>query len=232
MLKKVDQKSAQIRELFNWREMLSIDWENSFFKKTWGSMRTAVIASSAAIMFGIAILMMSLFAVTSPMAVFPQEATVTATQSSQPKVEYYLPYPGVLPDSPLYKLKAIRDRVSLWLTRNPAQRERKELMLADKRINAALALMDGGKRTLAVSTATKAEKYIEESARRTIGLSRQGTDVKSDLSILIKATAKHQEILQGIINKLSGNEREVLDKSMATTKHWQEQVQQMLLESK
>lgn len=155
-----------------------------FWKSVWGNLRNAVIGCSAALLFGLAVLLMSVFsvrAVVDPVTV---------------KVEYYLPYPGVLPDSPLYKLKALRDKVLLMVTFDEARKVEKELLYADKRIGAAQALADGGKIYLAVSTATKAEKYLQSAVNRVKKLSGSGRDVKSVMMILEKAVAKHREILE------------------------------------
>jgi hypothetical protein len=65
---------------------------------------------------------MSLLAVSNPVAVHPSvesatlSAEMNATSASLVRIEYYLPYPGLLPDSPLYKIKALRDRDKMWLT--------------------------------------------------------------------------------------------------------------------
>src|SRR3989344_8801851 len=130
-----------------------------------GKIRNAIIGCSAAVLFGVVVLLLSILSVARPQSVFPQES---ATNSAQPspttlaKVDYYLPYPGVLPDSPLYKLKAMRDKVRLWLTFDEGRKAERELMYADKRINAAIALVEGSKMNLGVDTPTKAEKYLEQ----------------------------------------------------------------------
>ena len=96
--------------------------------------------------------MMSILSVGKSAAV---GVAAAAKEAVTVKVEYYLPYPGILPDSPLYKIKAIRDRVQLVLTFDEVQKAERELLYADKRVGAAWALADGGKADLAVSTATK-----------------------------------------------------------------------------
>ena len=77
-------------------------------------------------------------------------------------------------------------------------------MYADKRINAALALIEGNKVGVGVSTATKAEKYLESAVNRLIKLSGEGKDVKSLLLTLSKATAKHVEVLEGLDKRVTG----------------------------
>ncbi len=88
----------------------------------------------------------------------------TASSSAQenlettPKVDYFLAYPGMLPDHPLYFLKMARDRVWLWLTPDPLKKAELLLLFADKRLGAGKALIEGNKIKLGVTTVTKAEK--------------------------------------------------------------------------
>mgnify|MGYP006910750959 CR=1 FL=1 len=72
-------------------------------------------------------------------------------------IDYYLPYPGILPDNPLYWIKMIRDKVLLYLTREPRTRFDRLLVYADKRLGAAKILIEGRKIQLGVTTATKGE---------------------------------------------------------------------------
>ena len=157
--------------------------------------RSAVIASGAAVIFGVGVLILSILAVVNPTAVSPYEGASGAAVMVE-KVQYYLPYPGLLPDSPLYKFKALRDKIGLWLTWDEKKKAEKELFLADKRINAAVALMAGGKASLAGSTATKAEKYLEQAVAGAQRLTNAGKDMKSLEMTLAKAIAKHREILE------------------------------------
>src|SRR3989344_991141 len=136
-----------------------------------------VLGTSAALMVGFVVLVLSIMAAVNPLVVSPHEEATSGGVLVQ-KVEYYLPYPGILPDSPLYKVKALRDRISLWLITDPGKKAEKELLLADKRIGAAVALVDGGKDELAVSTATKGEKYLEQAVNRVLGIADTGQDVK------------------------------------------------------
>ncbi len=171
----------------------NLSGKGSFIESAWGNLRNALIGCSAALLFGLAVLMMSILSVGKSAAV---GVAAAAKEAVTVKVEYYLPYPGILPDSPLYKIKAIRDRVQLVLTFDEVQKAERELLYADKRVGAAWALADGGKADLAVSTATKAEKYLESAVNRVKKLSSSGRDVKSIMMTLEKAVAKHREILE------------------------------------
>lgn len=146
----------------------------------------AHISRFLAILLGIAIMLVSVLSIS---------ASPKAAEPLGPVVMYYLPYPGILPDNPLYKIKAMRDQLRLWITFDPVKKAERQLLYADKRINAAKALNEGGKQALAISTATKAEKYLERSVNLTLQLLKSGTDVKSLLLTQAKSTAKHHEIL-------------------------------------
>jgi hypothetical protein len=210
--------------------------EKSLF--CWKSLVGGLLASSAAVIFGVAVILLSLLAVSNPIAVHPsiEEAAMfeemDATSASLAKIEYYLPYPGLLPDSQLYKVKALRDRIALWLTFGGEKKAKRELLYADKRINAAIFLVKGGKYSLGISTATKAEKYLESAMGRAVTEAKAGRDVKSFLMELSKAGAKHLEVLKGLIEMVGTNDRQPLVAVYATTKLAAERVDQTLREAK
>lgn len=125
----------------------------------------------------------------------PGEVIPAATEE---KVEYYLPYPGVLPDHFLYPIKMIRDRILLFLTTEPLKRAERLLHYADKRIEAARILVEGGKQELGVTTAGKAEKYLEQAITQERQAREKGKETRAFLEKLSKAIRKHEEILVGI----------------------------------
>lgn len=115
--------------------------------------------------------------------------------------DYVLPYPGkILPDSPLWFLKAARDRAWLFLTRKPQKRAELKVLFADKRLVMARMLFEKGKTELGVSTLSKAEKYLEESSSEAEAASTKGVDTNSFLIHLSKASLMHQyEIEENIL---------------------------------
>ncbi len=224
----------------------------SEWKKVWGGWKRGLMGSMAAVLFGTFILVASVMAVVDPMQVKPFEGTTSKKTTPTPvitvnptpasesgemvKMEtgtpYYLPYPGMLPDNPLYKLKTLRDRIKLTLTMDQVKKAELELFLADKRINSAVFLLNGGKDELAVSTATKAEKYLEQAIDRTNKLSKEGKDVKSLLGKLTKSSVKHLEILEEMQPKVSNGLKEVIVSTKAKTKMLSENVGQSMVEAK
>lgn len=124
---------------------------------------------------------------------------------TETKVDYYLPYPGILPDHPLYWLKMVRDRVQLWLVTDNLQRAEKLLLYADKRLGAGWALIEGNKQDLGITTLTKAEKYLEQAVNLAQKLGEGEAEVKFKAK-LAKAIKKHEEVLNLIEGKTEPNQ--------------------------
>jgi hypothetical protein len=126
-----------------------------------------------------------------------------ATESS--KVDYALSFPGLLPDHPLYFIKAARERIMAFFISNPMKKAEFNLLQADKRINASHMLIqkDKSKVDLAQSTFSKGENYFEEAVRYTIEAKSQGVDIAIFAQKLNLSNKKHKEILVAINEKLS-----------------------------
>ncbi len=125
--------------------------------------------------------------------------------TTETKVDYYLPYPGILPDHPLYWLKMVRDRVQLWLTTESLSKAERLLLYADKRLGAGWALVEGNKPGLGITTITKAEKYLEQAVSLAQKLSEGEAEVKFKAK-LAKAIKKHEEVLNLIEGKTEANQ--------------------------
>ena len=164
--------------------------------------------------------------------VMAQELTATASDSSlllpsPSPSNYYLAYPGILPDHPLYWLKMMRDRVRLILTRDPLQRSRLMLLYADKRIGAAQALAQGNKLGLAVSTATKAEDYLLQSSKELVQLDTNQEGVRDQWETMGRAVLKHREILVGLLMVSPDEAKQVVEQAQGSNSQAEEQVRRV-----
>lgn len=127
--------------------------------------------------------------------------TQPATVSSQ--VNYTLAYPGLLPDSPLYFLKALRDRVVSILINNPVKQSQFNLLTSDKRINAATMLMAKDNGDLAITTVSKSNNYFSEAIS---AANKAYSQNKSDIWLytnLKTAIQKHEEVMKEMKSGLS-----------------------------
>lgn len=115
------------------------------------------------------------------------------------EIDYDLPFPGrVLPDSPLWPLKALRDRIWLWITTNPGRKAELKLLFADKRVAMSKILFERDKPEIGYSTLTKAEKYLEEAGVQEKENRKKGMDTSEFLERIAKASLKHAQVMEEI----------------------------------
>ena len=162
-----------------------------------------VVVILSAVFLAVAILAISLLKATSANYAFYDSLGSSLgqrTQESQININYEFPYPGrILPDHPLWSIKALRDKIWVMLTLNPQRRAELLLLFADKRIASSKILFEKGKPELAFSTLTKAEKYLQEAANLEAENRKQGRDTKSFLTQLSNASLKHRQVINEIL---------------------------------
>lgn len=129
-----------------------------------------------------------------------------STESAQPqKVNYELPYPGMLPDNPLYFLKMFRDGFVKALINDPYKKAEFNLLNAQKRMYAAKLLADKGKDELSFVTITKSNNYLHEALTSILIVKEnnpKNTNVRPFLEQQKTVIGKHKEVLQEIENEV------------------------------
>lgn len=119
------------------------------------------------------------------------------------KVVYNLPYPGILSDHPLYFIKAGRDFLMDFLTRDNVKKAQLYLLYSDKRVAMSEALAKKGKNTQAISALSKAEKYFLMIAPLLKEAKKQGGTAPSGFIDTLKlANAKHAEVVTDLLKTL------------------------------
>ena len=130
----------------------------------------------------------------------PRAYALTLTQD---KIIYDLPYPGILPDNPLYFLKVIRDRLVEVGTRDPMKKAEFYFLMSDKRVAMAIELEKKGKVTLAVSTFSKGEKYFLKIPDLIITSKKQGVGpTQGFIEKLKQSNMKHREVAETLLKEL------------------------------
>lgn len=150
------------------------------------------------ILFLTIVLFAFLFTTSHVLALEEYEGEVegAATPAAQAKkVNYDLPYPGILPDSPLWVVKDLRDKFFGLIIFDPVAKGHYNLKLADKRLAAGIALIDGGKKELGVKTFISAEKYLAKAVSEELTAKSKGQDTATLDGQLSVASTKHLEIL-------------------------------------
>lgn len=117
------------------------------------------------------------------------------------KNDYQLAYPGILPDNILYKLKLLRDKITAFLITDPGKKVNFYLLQIDKQIGMVKMLVDKKETGLAKTTALKAEDNFTQ-----LIYVYRNSGTKPDANTyqkLKKAANKHQEVLTGVMQKVS-----------------------------
>ena len=144
----------------------------------------------------------------------PAEGSLSPLPVTQ-KVEYTLPYPGILPDHPLYFLKRLRDTILEKLISDPIRKAEFYILQGDKRLQMGLMLIEEGKASLGESTISKGEKYIEQALTQLSSYKGSGAVVAPYVvEKLEKSIAKHQEVITDLITKATDTEKAGLQGSM------------------
>lgn len=137
-----------------------------------------------------------------PHVVFAQESMLDSSPSGSldlPEVkedEYMLPYPGLLPDNPLYVIKAARDNLIGLLITDPKKKAEFDLLQADKRLQAGVFLIQKSQKyELAQQTISKSENYFEEAISKTRQAKNQGLGTSDIEDRLVKAAKKHEDMI-------------------------------------
>jgi hypothetical protein len=143
----------------------------------------------------------------------PAIAQEAATPAATREIEYFLPYPGILPDSPIYFLKVLRDRVMTWFIRDQRQKAFYLLHLADKRLAAGQTLINYQKKTLGVETIVKGEEYFGQAVDQAFAARAKGQDTSELFAKLTVSAAKHTEVIEGLLTKVTGEDLQRLSKA-------------------
>lgn len=152
------------------------------------------------------VLTISVFQSASVAYVFatPLAAKMPVLGTSVPEVDYAMPYAGgVLPDSPLWVFKALRDRIWFDVTTNPLKKAELALLFSDKRLEASNTLLVNKKPDIALSTLTKGEKYLEIAYTQEEQARKEGMDTHSFLIKLALSSLKHRQIIEQDLLPLS-----------------------------
>ncbi len=126
--------------------------------------------------------------------------------SGESKVDYIFPYAGnVLPDSPLWGLKALRDKIWLGMTTSPLRRAQLALLFADKRIVMAENLFRKGEHDIAMSTFLKGERYLPIAVEEEKIARNRGINTDAFLEKLATSALKHKEVAEYLIQLAPDN---------------------------
>src|SRR3990172_5453263 len=147
---------------------------------------------------------------------------------SQEKVEYNLPYPGILPDHPLYPIKNIRDKILELTTRDSIKKAELYLLFSDKRVAMAANLTKNGKEKSAAATFTEAEEYFSKIPQLIENSKQQGVSASSEfIQRLRLSNFKHKEVGTSLLNDLSQGLSGEINKALNLNKQLKKKLEKL-----
>ncbi|HSX40525.1 MAG TPA: DUF5667 domain-containing protein [Candidatus Saccharimonadales bacterium] len=172
------------------------------------------------------IVFVALFLFVTAQNVFAQTPiSLSITPTPAPTTtQYQLAYPGILPDSPLYPLKAIRDRIVLFFINDPAEKAKFELLVADKHLSAAISLLAERppKPALAQSSVAKGENYFEDAISSAKLAKSNGQNIGTLVDILSSSLDKHTQVLTGMEETIAPPYKDSIVKSLSRVMQFRE----------
>lgn len=150
--------------------------------------------------------------------------------SESAKNNYQLPYPGLLPDNPLYFLKAARDRIIEFLISDPLKKAEFDLLSADKRLAVGVALFDKKKYELSETTISKGENYFEDGIKNLDNAKKEGRQIDPSLLVNFDLSGKeHKEVLGSLTMRAGGQLKKKFSKDLERATRFVEMVNKLKL---
>jgi hypothetical protein len=143
------------------------------------------------------------FAQTSDL-VIPTDSITPALNPTPNTAEYTLPYPGVLPGSPMYILKEARDTIFETLTTDPHKKANRYLQQADKRLATGLELFERGDKVGAEDLIARSLISLEKSQEKAIETKNSGENIYDVSPKLKMSCLKQKEEIKNLLNKTDG----------------------------
>jgi hypothetical protein len=154
-------------------------------------------------------------------------ASDSAAQASQTaNIQYDFPYPGILPNHPLYIVKVARDHFVGFLINDPIKKAEFNLLQSDKKIFAAQLLFDSEEDPMGVDTLSKSNNYMHNAVSEAIKaqsskkvaadniIGKIGVSINKHeeaIKILLKDDTSEKKSLQGELERLQSIEKYYTD---------------------
>jgi len=163
-----------------------------------------------------------LFLVVTPTIAFADNSSGSAMVSPTPvqSNNYTLPYPGILPDNPLYLLKVIRDQIITFFITDPFKKSEFFLLQSDKRIASSWYLLEKGSKEydLAYTTLSKSNNYLNQAVQQARNAATSGESTSALVGDLKDAIVKHEMTITQMMtipgvakNTLANEEQRLVD---------------------
>ena len=159
-----------------------------------------------------------------------ETATPVPEAVGQAPPEYL--YPGVLPDHPLYFLKALLYKIREFFVFGDVAKTRWFLKMADKRAAEARELANKGKEKLAQKASEQAVAARDKAAERLKVAKAAGKDVEELVEKLEAVSIRQQVVLDQVLEKVPQQAKEAIRRAKERSKKGHERAIEVLRKRK
>lgn len=138
-----------------------------------------------------------------------------AGSTSDQQINYELPYPGILPNNPLYSVKSARDSIMQWMMRDNIKKAQLRLQISDKNVRGAQMLLKEKDYERAEKILRNGEQIFEKAIEDALNAKEQGASPTSEFKEKLKiSNLKHREVIHEIIESVPPSERSAFQESL------------------
>lgn len=157
-----------------------------------------------------------------------ESSIVKNTSVKKLGADYILPYPGILPDHPLYFLKRFRDFILDTLIVDPVRKSEFYILQADKRLTMGVALSDKANAVLSEQVVSRGEKYMQQAVSGLSIVKTGGKDIPGYvIDKLEQALGKHHDVITELISKAKDTQKSGLAESLQLVQKLQSELQKL-----
>jgi hypothetical protein len=130
------------------------------------------------------------------------------------ELEYTLPFPGILPDHPLYFVKSTRDAIMRMFISNPIKKVEFSLLQSDKYLSMAIVYADMKKWDRAGQTVVQSQKEMEQAIAEVGDARKSGVVIPNNvINNMERSTVKHTQLIEGMKKQSEEKPNGVFQKS-------------------
>lgn len=160
------------------------------------------------------------WAVTS-LKVKAEEATTSPTPALPQEESIYRP--RLLPDSPFYFLKRIKERFELAFALAEEAKAAKLLEMATRRVAEAKIMAQRGKMALVKKLMERYQAHLDQALVKAKEAKNKGRPVESLIETITRETAKHQGVLEGVLERVPEPAQEAIERAIEVSGRGQEE---------
>lgn len=155
-------------------------------------------------------------------------AEISTPSATSSDVNYFLAYPGILPDNPFHFLKAARDRAVSFLINDDRKRAEFNLLTSDKRMFAGQILIEKDKTELGLITISKSNNYFHNAISAAEKARKQKLDTVGVYGQMDLSIQKHIELMQKYERYFKKEERALYDLELKRMQDMREMVEKTI----